>query len=204
MIGWLIGTINTFLSGDLTAKFALKALTAVLISAAVFSFYFYDIKRSEVQGKNKIIQIYFFSSLAIILAAFVGSLFIVESPLETRNRKYDNLILDNFNNIDSAITSYYLEYKKMPEGLNELKTEYSYLGDNSTKDPNKIDFEYKVAGKNAYELCATFKTSNKNDNNLDYSYYKDKWSHEAGYQCLQQKVHNESIKGEMPAVPVIK
>lgn len=198
MIGWLIGTINTFLSGDLTAKFTLKALTAVLISAAVFSFYFYDIRRAEVQGKNKIIQIYFYSSLVIILAAFVGSLFVVESPGETRDRRYDNLILDNFNNIDSAVSSYYLEYKKMPEGLNELKTEYSYLGDDSIKDPNKISFEYKVIDGKTYELCATFRTSNKNDNNPEYSYYKDRWSHDAGYQCLRQKVHDENVKEIAP------
>jgi len=206
MIGWLIGTINTFLNGDLTVKFILKALTAILISAAVFSFYFYDIKRAEVQGKNKIIQIYFYSSLIIILAAFVGSLFVVESPTQTRDRKYDYIILDNFNNIDSAIASYYQEYKKMPEGLNELKTQYSYLGDNSTKDPNKIDFEYKLVDKSTYELCATFKTSNKNDNSPEYSYYKDRWAHEAGYQCLRQKVHNlDNAKipaGATIAVPV--
>lgn len=206
MLGWLIGTINTFLDGDLTVKFILKALTAVLISAGVFSFYFYDIKRAEVQGKNNVIRIYFYSSLVIILAAFVGSLFVVESPTQTRDRKYDNLILDNFNNIDSAITSYFQEYKKIPEGLNELKTEYSYLGDNSIKDPNKIDFEYKLVDKSIYELCATFRTSNKNENNQDYSYYKDRWSHDAGYQCLQQKVHdlnNVKVPVDTPvAVPV--
>jgi type II secretory pathway pseudopilin PulG len=192
MIGWLITTVNTFLDGDLTIKFILKALTALLISAAVFSFYFYDIKRADVQAGNKIIRIYFYSSLIIILVAFVASLFAVESPTQTRARKYDNLILNNFNNIDSAINSYYREYGKIPKGLDELKSEYSYIGDNSVKDPEKkSEFGYRVVDENAYELCAEFKISNKNDDSADDSYYKDRWLHEAGYQCLQQKVHDE-------------
>ncbi|MFA4941074.1 MAG: DUF5671 domain-containing protein [Patescibacteria group bacterium] len=204
MIGWLIGTVNTFLNGDMTAKFILKAITALLISAAVFSFYLYDIKRVDVIGVNKVIKIYFYSSLAIILATFVASLFAVESPVQTRARKYDSLVLGNFNNINSAINSYYKEYKKMPGGLNELKGEYSYLGEDSTKDPEKKnEFEYRIVGENTYELCAEFKTSNKNNDNDngDYSYYKEKWPHEAGYQCLKQKVHDENIKDEIP-VPV--
>ena len=203
MLGWLIGTINSFLDGELTTKFVLKAITAIFIAAAVFTFYFYDIRREDVKEKNRVVQVYFYASLVLVIAVFVASLFIVESPTQTRNRKFDNFILDNFNNIDMAITSYYQEFKELPEGLNELKTEYSYLGEDSLKDPaSKIMFDYQVVDKNTYELCATFKASNKDEDIEEYSYYKDRWTHEAGYQCLQQKVHSEDSSKAPISVPV--
>ncbi|MDD5294722.1 MAG: DUF5671 domain-containing protein, partial [Patescibacteria group bacterium] len=203
MLGWLIATINSFLDGELTTKFILKAITAIFIAAAVFTFYFYDIRREDVKKKNRVIQVYFYASLVLVIAIFVASLFIVESPTQTRNRKFDNFILDNFNSIDMAITSYYQEFKKLPEGLNELKTEYSYLGEETIKDPaSKILFDYRIVDKNTYELCATFKASNKNENIQEYTYYKDKWTHDAGYQCLQQKVHTEDNLKAPISVPV--
>ena len=42
MIGWLIGTISSFLNGELSLKFILKSLTSILISALIFSFYLYE------------------------------------------------------------------------------------------------------------------------------------------------------------------
>ncbi|MDD5071635.1 MAG: DUF5671 domain-containing protein [Patescibacteria group bacterium] len=202
MLGWLIGTINSFLDGELTTKFILKAITAIFIAAAVFTFYFYDIRRENVQEKNRVVQVYFYASLVLVIAVFTASLFIVESPTETRNRKFDNFILDNFNNIDMAIASYYKEFGELPESLNELKSEYSYLGEDAIKDPaSKILFDYRAVDNNTYELCATFMASNKDEDAAEYSYYKDRWAHDAGYQCLQQKVHNEDglkVPGPVP------
>ncbi|MDD5032078.1 MAG: DUF5671 domain-containing protein [Patescibacteria group bacterium] len=203
MLGWLIATINSFLDGEFTTKFILKAITAIFIAAAIFTFYFYDIRRENVKKNDRVIQVYFYASLVLVIAVFVASLFIVESPTQTRNRKYDNFILDNFSNIDSAIASYYQEFKKLPEGLNELEAEYSYLGEDTIKDPaSKIMFDYRVVDKNTYELCATFKASNKDENIEEYNYYKDKWTHEAGYQCLEQKVHVEDGLKVLGPVPV--
>jgi len=192
MLGWLIGTINSFLDGELTTKFILKSITAILISASIFTFYFYDIRRDSVDKKNRFIQIYFYASLAIVVAIFISSLFVVDSPTETRNKKFDNLILDSFNNIDGAINGYYQENEELPANLNELREEYSYLSEDSLRDPvSKVQFDYRVTADDAYELCATFKTSNKNENLMEFSYNKDRWSHDAGYQCLSQKVHAE-------------
>ena len=40
MIGWLIATIGSFLNGEFTIKFILKALTSILISALILAFIF--------------------------------------------------------------------------------------------------------------------------------------------------------------------
>src|SRR3989339_179145 len=135
MIGWLIFTINNFLNGELTLKFLLKAVTAIGIAVSVFTFYYYDIRRPEViDKKDRVISVYFYGTLAIIIAAFVSALFVVESPTITRNRKLDNAILDSFNQIDQAISEYYRENSRLPEDLNVLREEYPYITDEDIRD----------------------------------------------------------------------
>jgi len=171
MIGWLIGLINTFLDGDLTVKFILKALTAIGISGAVFGFYFYDIKREEIEGKkNKVIQIYFYASLVVVIAAFTASLFFVESPSQTRNRKIDDMILNNFSMIDNAVSLYFHDFGQLPADLDILQKESEFLGEKDLQDPQiKGRFDYKTLDNNKYELCANFRTSNQDDDyKIDY------------------------------------
>ena len=190
MIGWLIATVNSFLDGELTIKFILKAVTAISIAASIFTFYLYDIKREQVAGKkDKVIQMYFYGSLAVVIAVFIASLFFVESPAKTRNRKLDNAILENFNDIDRAVSDYYYDEKKMPENLDKLVSEFNYLTNKDIEDPlSKTKYEYNIIDNKKYELCASFRTSNKDQNEVKYNYYKDLWPHDAGYQCISQKV----------------
>ncbi|MEK7557588.1 MAG: DUF5671 domain-containing protein [Patescibacteria group bacterium] len=202
MIGWFIGAINNFLGGEITVKFILKAITAILISAIIFTFYFYDIKREDVDKKNnKIILTYFYCSLIIIVAVFIASLFFVESPAKTRNRKLDNAILQRFDRIDSEIQSYYIDKKKLPDNFKVLLAGQSYLNSDDLKDPaTNVAFDYKVSGGGSYQLCANFRLSNKDKNIQDEGMndnFKERWSHEIGYQCLNQKI-------AVPLIDVIK
>ncbi len=203
MIGWLIATLNSFLNGDLTLKFILKALTAIIIAAIIFSYYLYDIRRAEVKGvKNLIIQIYFYGSIAIVAAVLIAGFFFVESPALTRARKYDNAILDRFSRLDGALNSYYNENKKLPDSLETLINQPTYyLAEQDIQDPGtKVKFDYKVKSKDIYQLCANFKTSNKTQDTNDMSYYYDsRWRHDSGYQCLEQKVTTFDTVKQLPA-----
>jgi len=201
MIGWLIAVVNNFLDGELTTKIILKAITAIAISATVFSFYLYDIKREEVaEKKDKIIKIYFFASLFVVILVFVASLFIVESPTETRNRKVDQSILENFSQIESAANEYYNTNKKLPDSLDMIREEYRYILEKNIVDPiTNEKYEYKVVDEKNFEICANFRTSNKNNQDNRFDYYLDQeWQHDAGYQCLNGKVRN--YEGEKPVM----
>lgn len=188
MLGWLIAIVNNFLDGELTVKFILKALTAIGIAAGIFTFYYYDIKRDKVAGeKDKIIRIYFYSSLAVVVIVFISGLFIVESPQKTRDRKMDNAVLENFEDIDRAIGTYYSDNEKLPDDLEKIKSEFSYISDKDLENSATGEkYDYKIKRENIYELCATFKISNEDSE--DYDDYFDRWPHDAGYQCLSQRV----------------
>lgn len=195
MIVWLITTINSYLNGELTLKAILKTITVLAIAASIFSYYLYDIKREVVTDKkDKIVLSYFYATLVVVIGVFIWSLFIVESPTATRNRIMDNNVLNNFDTINNAINDYYYKYKKLPDDLEMLKDTQAYLTNSNLQDPaTKVRFDYKIKSGNEYELCATFKASNKNQTDMSYVYLKDRWPHDAGYQCLSQKVTD--IKG---------
>lgn len=207
MIGWLIGTINSFLNGELTLKFILKSLTAILISVLIFSYYLYDIRRKEVAKNNVIIRIYYYGSMVVVLAALIASFFFIDSPLQVRLQKYDQNIINKFSQIDAAINAYYGENGKLPADLNKLLNGGStyYVVENDLTDPgtNKI-IEYKMDAKDSYELCATFKTENKSLTKDKSAYYVDvRWLHGSGYQCLKQRVASLDKTKPLPvSVPV--
>ncbi|MCG2809487.1 MAG: DUF5671 domain-containing protein [Candidatus Portnoybacteria bacterium] len=192
MTGWLIAVVNAFLDGELTLKFILKALTAIGIAAIVFTFYLYDIKRENVMGaKDNVIRAYFYGSLAIVIAVFASSLFIVESPTATRDRKMDNEVLSKLQSLDNSIRNYYLENEKLPVDFGELMAEFSYLGDKDFKE-----LEYVVKEEKTFELCANFRISNEDESDISHDIYGKEWRHDAGRQCFERKIRETDIIGE--------
>lgn len=196
IIVWLIMTLNAFLNGEITLKFILKALTVLFIAGVIFGYYLYDIRRlSGSSGQDIYMKIFGYGSLLIVAVSLGVSFVYVESPAATRNRKQDEAIVNKFDQIDTAVNAYYDENKKMPASLEELKKDRKYLYDEeSTIDSvSKKSFEYKVSAKDAYELCAEFKMSNK-DKNTQNDYINGRWPHDAGRQCIKQVVHiNDAV-----------
>lgn len=206
MIGWLIATIGSFLNGELTTKFILKSLTSILISALIFSFYLYDIRREDTSKSNNVVRVYFYGSTAIAGLALLAAFFFIDSPLKVRDQKFDQAIVNKLSQIDNAINAYYGENKKLPADLNALinggSTYYTLASDITDPTTGKI-FEYSITAKDGYELCATFKTENKSLVNDKMVYVDTRWLHNAGYQCLKQRVTLlDNTKSAPISVPV--
>jgi hypothetical protein len=211
MIGSLISILVNFLNGALTNQIILKSLTTMAISGIVFSFYFYDIRReTTTERKDKVLKIYFFASLLVILVTFIASLFIVESPTVARNRQIDQKIIYSFSTIGQNINNYYQFYGKLPADLSVVQKEYTSLTDDLLKNPiTKEVFKYQIKGEREYELCASFLTDTlASEQNKDMAYYSDlNWLHGIGYQCLSQKIQAFNRDGSpipviLPPVPV--
>lgn len=191
MLGVFIGVINNFLAGEFTFSFILKAISMLIISGTVFAFFLYDIKRDNVTEKNLTMKIFFGASLALIVATFVAAWFFIESPALTRAKRLDQNLVNNLNTVENAVNSYKEKHKKLPENLEELKNEKDiYLNQLSLVDSeNGAPIIYQKTGDKSFELCATFRTDNKNvDPRTEYSYGDPSKMHEKGYQCLKGTV----------------
>jgi hypothetical protein len=192
---YLVLLIFNFLNGELTIKFILKTVVAIIISGIVFSYYFYDIKKIVEKTKSKITQIYFYGSIIIIITTLIAGCFFVESPQETRNKKQDYMVLEKFNNLERAINSYYSSKKKLPKNFEKLLSNGFIQNANETENSKtKEKFEYKIISEDTYELCANFKTSNKNNYQTDdYRYLDNQWPHDKGYQCIKKPIFDPQI-----------
>jgi len=190
VMGWFIALINNYLGGELTIKFILKAIASVVISAIAFTFYLYDIRRDKVIGqKDNVIRMYFYGSLIIIIAVFVSALLIVESPKEARDRKLDNTTLEDFNIIFDGLNNYYSENQRMPITLEELKSEVLFVTEENLRDSDTNQaYEYNVIADKKYQLCAVFKTSNIDGQDVSKKFYRETWPHKIGKQCIDKSI----------------
>lgn len=188
MLGFLISVLFSFMDGELTLRFVLKALVALLLAGGIFGFYFYDVRRDQVDEHDKVVKIFGIAAVAVVVISLIISFFFVESPTAARNRKHDQTLANNFDQIDSSLNSYYTENKKLPVSLDVLINEKRYLAESSIKDPLTSELiEYKALGPKKYQLCATFASSNIGVNaNVDYTVTR--WAHKQGKVCLDQQI----------------
>lgn len=183
IIGDLIALVNGVLGGEALAKFVLKIFTVLVIAGSIFGYYLWDVRRRGVEGKtysvNKIIMS---AALAVIVAVFVSSLFIIESPTEARNLKIDNQTVDTLRNYQYSIDSYYARNKKLPVKLEDLSQEFFGPFSSDAK------ITYEITGDTAYKLCADFKRSTENSSSVR-NFQGNEWKHEKGNQCFTREVN---------------
>ncbi|PKM91286.1 hypothetical protein CVU82_01655 [Candidatus Falkowbacteria bacterium HGW-Falkowbacteria-1] len=185
ILGSLIGVINSFLSGGMTLKSVLQFVTVILISVLVFSFYLYDIKREDLTRRDPVLKIFFWGSIALVAVVFVSALFFVESPKVAREKKADQIVLNNIYSLENSINSYYDINKALPDNLDEMSGNANvYFDKKSIIDQESGEsIEYRKIGEKDFELCATFRTDS---NTGDQTYYigtgKD---YKKGWNCFK-------------------
>lgn len=206
MIGWLIGLVNSYLDGELTQKFILKFLTALLISGLIFAYYLYDIRREKVKnGKDKVVQSFFYGGIALVVLPLVLAFMNVESPRETKMRKIDESVLRSFSQIRYAIDNYYQGEQVLPGSLEVLKdSNYTpIINEDQIKHPQSGNsYEYNIIATTTYELCADFLTANKNREDSSDQAYKDEFPHDIGRQCFKLQAREDNTKGQLRPLPV--
>ncbi|MDD2680738.1 MAG: DUF5671 domain-containing protein [Patescibacteria group bacterium] len=201
ILGVFISVINNFLSGELTGRFILKAATMLLIAAAVFSFYFYDIKRLVIKKKDLVLILFASISGFLVLATFVAAWFFVESPQIARAKRLDQIVSNNIYQLEDAVNNYYAEYKVLPSNLDELKNAKNVYYDPKTLvDPEtKQPIEYRVDGEKEFSFCATYRAASGDEAQLNTYYGVGKREHVAGYDCVSGQLWiDESVNTAVP------
>lgn len=196
-IGFLIAILYNFLNGELTTKFLLKSLAAILIAAGFGSYYAYDLYRKKVE-RNNVIRTFSILFLLVLVASLVLAFSFIDSPQKVKELREDENRVSDLQNIAWRIGDYYRDNQKLPEKL-EILVEEMNLSVNKIQDPvTKESYTYEILGKEDYKLCAEFKHSNLEED-LDYPVPDWKldpdWSHGVGEQCfeIQLKKDNERI-----------
>lgn len=190
----LIILITSFLSGqDFTISFLLKILVVLLVASAGFMHFLADLWGFWEKYPQRARAVNYGTGIVVVVAV-VSGFFIVGTPQQAREMRYDEQRANDLQTIQYQITNYYQAKHTLPANLSELTDALS--GSRAPVDPKTAQaYEYAVKGTLSFELCANFAQSSVASR---ASYPEpslapsgkgfDNWQHEAGHKCFQRTI----------------
>lgn len=190
LLGDLVSVLWGFLNGELTVRFALKALALLIVIASALVYYILDIR--GYWTKHEMYSRWYgaVATTAVVSIVFAG-FFHIDTPSEVREQRLDNEQVTQLQDMQWRIEEFYRTNGSLPSGIDAL-----YIDATVPRAPeDRASYEYTVTGAMSYELCATFaKPSTRSDS---YSYTRPlydeqfvtfSWEHEAGDVCFERSV----------------
>lgn len=188
----LIALINTYLNGEITARFICKFGFILIISIIVFTFYLCELsgEADKFRGSQKFLA---WAGIITVLITIVGGFIVVGSPAKQRSLRFDRMRINSLSGIQYSVGHYWQEFGKVPDSSNDLP---EYLG-YSPKDPltgAPYVYEKTGLGGNAFKVCAVFEASSTE---IEDGYSKpiasggnfSDWRHGPGLTCFQRTVN---------------
>lgn len=208
--------VGSFLQGEMTARFAWKAVFVLLVTFSLFGYYFFELRRDPSET-NRVPLI---SGLALGLAIFVlvvAGFIVAGSPTEQREKRLDAERVSDLQSIVWEIESFVVNNQEIPQSLDALRQEQIYgisLTDPVTNEP----YVYNVTGEDQFELCANFARSSVGNSSENNGFYEPRpiaplkaslqtvsgesiWEHEAGEECFEFEVRRNADSENIRIVP---
>lgn len=194
----LITLLTTFLNGEaLTLAFMLKVLIILLIASGVFMHFIADLKGywDTFPSRRNSVRI----GVAILaVATITAGFFIVGTPQQARLARYDAQRVNDLQNIQSQVITYWQAKQKLPSTISDLNNSLSY-------SPVPIDaetgapYDYQSTGALSFKLCATFNAQSRATevaltrpvavSSMGVKdLLQDNWYHGAGYVCFDRTI----------------
>jgi hypothetical protein len=207
LAGDLIALINTYLNGEISSRFVYKFLAILVVIGIVFAYYL--LERINIRQNVKTILAY--AGIVVIVAAIVIGFITVGSPTKQRSMRFDMERINDLQNLQWQILSYWQQKEGLPTSLDVLKDPLS--GTIVPNDPKTDEpYEYRVKGPLTFELCANFDlkyedTKGRGESgygrggyfpmpmayDMSYPYMgeNENWKHEAGRTCFERTIDPE-------------
>ena len=194
LLGDLVAVIMTYLDGELTQRFMLKAATVLVVVGAAFYYYVLDARGFWLKHEDKS-WMFAAGALVIVLAALGFGFSTVESPTKVREQRLDMTQVSDLQQIQYRIQDYAVINKKLPTSLSDLSEPAV-----PTAPETRAAYEYNIT-KNGFELCATFAADSKGDMYyggsapvMEKSYIRnpDNWQHGTGKHCFDRTINPDS------------
>ena len=108
-------------------------------------------------------------------------------PSVVKAHELDQRRLQGLQQMDFAIKGYYRAHQALPVQLDAIGNNNGLSARSNWEDPvTHHPYEYEVAGKTSYRLCAEFSADSETDEN---SYFGAFRKHHKGHDCFEQDVH---------------
>ena len=150
----LITLINTFLGGEITTRFVLKAVIVLLVALGLSMHFLADLKGYWLMNPKKA-NVLAIAVAVVSLLVVVSGFVIFGTPQEMRQHRYDDQKVADLQNIQGQIVNYWQTKHALPKSLADLNdslTGYVVPNDAQSGQP----YTYHTSGPLAFELCAAF------------------------------------------------
>ena len=221
MLGDTSVLIYNFLRGELTLRFFLKVMVVLLVAAAVFGYYYWELKRREFAKGWLNLRMLAIASGSLVIASIIGGFFIVGTPGMQRARRLDEQRVSDLSGLQSTVIDYWVRKEQLPDGLDTLYE--PVLGYNFPRDPDTgRPYEYHKTGDLSFEICADFQSERTGQDEYGYApkYYPEArphayapgeqigpayWNHGMGRACflrtIDPKLYKPITEAEKPPTP---
>ena len=164
LLGDLVFVLNSFLNGELTTRFVLKALAFFVVVGTGFVYYLFDARGYWQTHEKQSIQYGAIVTIAVITSLIFGFMNI-QAPAEVREMKIDSIQLMDLQNIQSRIEEAYSITGKLP-----VSTDILFVGIESPKaSEGREAYTYTVTSPTTFELCAEFAYPSSKSEQMQYT-----------------------------------
>lgn len=192
IIGDLIAVINSFLGGEITTRFILKALSILVVAGIIFAYYLDDVRK---ESPTKLAKPFAIITGLVVGVSIICAFFIVGSPKLAREIQFDQQRVYNLQTIQSEVLRYYQAKEKLPVSLTDLNDPLGgYMVSTDPETDESLGYNIVDAEMLSFELCANFKHASQENINTyatpDYGYkgLDNNWEHPAGTFCFQRTI----------------
>lgn len=190
----LVTLVNTYLGGDITARFGLKVLIVLLVAVGGFLHFLADLRGHWQASPRKAQMIGLFAGIAVI-ATIISGVLIMGTPSQVRMYKLDASRVSDLQSIQWQVVNYWQSKEALPNNLTELSDPIS--GYSLPVDPETGEsYTYKYVSTYTFELCANFAAQSQEGTQqasiarpTKYGgIEQDSWWHTEGENCFTRTI----------------
>lgn len=202
LLGDLVAVIMTYLEGELTERFILKALVVLTVVGSAFYYYLLDARGHWL--KNETQSLYYGAGMIVVVLVSLGfAVTKIDTPTEVRAQRLDATQIENLTQIQWRLMDYYTINNKLPGSLDDVGEPPL-----PTAPDGRAAYEYRVT-EDGFELCANFASDSKPDQYYGMAYpvmekgsirNPDNWQHGDGRVCFDRIVNppTDTDPGPLP------
>ena len=213
----LVTLVKYFISGEITMRFVLKVVAALLVALLVGAYYIL-VLREKKDSPSKFGTVLGGVGVILVVAAISYSFSVMGSPAKQRSLRLDDRRVNDLTSIQYQVINFWQQKEKLPKDLTEMVnplTGYSLPVPPEFEKGEK--YEYTVLDVKAlkFELCATFALpipkgwreysgggvipmpylGSEKDVSMSYPYpgggTNESWAHEAGRACFERTIDKD-------------
>lgn len=152
-LGDLVAIIFTYLNGEITARFLLKALALVVIIGSALTYYFFDVRGYWSTHERQSIIAGIIAGIVVLVSLGAGFA-LIESPQEIRQQNIDQTQIQDVYDMTATVEGHYRLHDRLPQSLSEAYGEIPVP--QAPEDREAYSYRILDETRGTYELCATF------------------------------------------------